>query len=106
MARELQVSILSYDYSGYGCSTGALSVANTLADIGAAYEWLLAHGRKPGDVILYGAPAPLLLPCCSRPVHACCRSKLGHDMLARHLSCHGPHLSLPTPPVSMLSVAP
>lgn len=56
IARELQVSILSYDYSGYGCSTGALSVANTLADIDAAYEWLLAHGRKPSDVILYGAP--------------------------------------------------
>ena len=26
IARELHVSILSYDYSGYGCSTGALSV--------------------------------------------------------------------------------
>lgn len=62
IARELQVSILSYDYSGYGCSTGALSVANTLADIDAAYEWLLAHGRRPSDVILYGAPVPLLAP--------------------------------------------
>jgi len=57
MSRELHISILSYDYSGYGCSSGALSVANTLADIDAAYEWLLANGRQPSDVILYGAPA-------------------------------------------------
>ena len=33
-------------------------MANTLADIDAAYEWLLAHGRKPSDVILYGVLAP------------------------------------------------
>ncbi|KAK9817194.1 hypothetical protein WJX72_010875 [[Myrmecia] bisecta] len=55
LALQLQCNVLGYDYSGYGCSTGTPSVANTIADINACFDWLLtAKGKKAMDIVLYG----------------------------------------------------
>ncbi|KAL2618215.1 hypothetical protein AAZV13_08G232300 [Glycine max] len=45
----------SYDYSGYGQSSGKPSEQNTYADIEAAYKCLVEmYGAKEEDIILYG----------------------------------------------------
>jgi len=54
IARELQVNLLGYDYSGYGASSGQPSVLNTFADIEACLAWLLQQGKQPENIILYG----------------------------------------------------
>ena len=51
----LQVNVLGYDYSGYGCSSGSVAVRNTLADVEACWGYLTEErGISPGDIILYG----------------------------------------------------
>ncbi|EIE24656.1 alpha/beta-hydrolase [Coccomyxa subellipsoidea C-169] len=54
IARELQVNLMGYDYSGYGASTGLPTVLNTFTDIEACLVWLLQQGKQPEDIILYG----------------------------------------------------
>lgn len=55
LSKELRVNVCGYDYSGYGCSGGAPSVAASIADLETVYTWLLAyHKRQPGDIVLYG----------------------------------------------------
>ena len=54
IARELDVNLLGYDYSGYGCSSGQPSVLNALADIEACYDWLRSRGQQPQDIVAYG----------------------------------------------------
>ncbi|KAG8072750.1 hypothetical protein GUJ93_ZPchr0006g40683 [Zizania palustris] len=52
---HLRVNIMSYDYSGYGASTGKPSEYNTYCDIEAVYECLKKeYGIEPEDLILYG----------------------------------------------------
>ncbi|PSR82151.1 Protein ABHD17C like, partial [Actinidia chinensis var. chinensis] len=52
---HLRVNIMSYDYSGYGASTGKPSEFNTYYDIEAVYNCLKNdYGIKEEDVILYG----------------------------------------------------
>ncbi|XVF81797.1 hypothetical protein PTKIN_Ptkin15bG0185400 [Pterospermum kingtungense] len=52
---RLGVNLLSYDYSGYGQSTGKPSEQNTYADIEALYRCMREkYGVKEEDVILYG----------------------------------------------------
>lgn len=52
---HLRVNIMSYDYSGYGASTGKPSEYNTYQDIEAVYNCLKDdYGVKEEDVILYG----------------------------------------------------
>ncbi|KAL0292431.1 UNVERIFIED_CONTAM: Alpha/beta hydrolase domain-containing protein 17C [Sesamum calycinum] len=52
---HLRVNIMSYDYSGYGASTGKPSELNTYYDIEAVYNCLKSeYGIKQEDVILYG----------------------------------------------------
>lgn len=52
---HLRVNIMSYDYSGYGASTGKPSEFNTYYDIEAVYNCLKnEYGIKQEDVILYG----------------------------------------------------
>ncbi|XP_057981951.1 uncharacterized protein LOC131167246 [Malania oleifera] len=52
---HLGVSLMGYDYSGYGQSSGKPSEQNTYADIEAAYRCLKEmYGVKEEDVILYG----------------------------------------------------
>ena len=48
-------SVLAYDYSGYGHSTGRATEAATYGDIRAVYRYALeVLGREPGDIILFG----------------------------------------------------
>lgn len=52
---HLRVNIMSYDYSGYGRSTGKPSELNTYYDIEAVYNLLRnEYGFKQEDLILYG----------------------------------------------------
>ncbi|XP_074365911.1 uncharacterized protein LOC141706920 isoform X2 [Apium graveolens] len=52
---HLRVNIMSYDYSGYGGSTGKPSEFNTYYDIEAVYNCLNHdYGIMQEDVILYG----------------------------------------------------
>ncbi|KAK2412788.1 hypothetical protein P8452_73094 [Trifolium repens] len=52
---HLRVNIMSYDYSGYGRSTGKPSEFNTYHDIEAVYNLLkTGYGFKQEDLILYG----------------------------------------------------
>lgn len=52
---HLRVNIMSYDYSGYGASSGKPSEFNTYYDIEAVYEFLKReYGIVQEDLILYG----------------------------------------------------
>ncbi|OWM72828.1 alpha/beta hydrolase domain-containing protein 17B [Punica granatum] len=52
---HLRVNIMSYDYSGYGASSGKPSEFNTYYDIEAVYNCLKReYGVKQEDLILYG----------------------------------------------------
>ncbi|KAI4335586.1 hypothetical protein L6164_014221 [Bauhinia variegata] len=52
---HLRVNIMSYDYSGYGASTGKPSEFNTYYDIEAVYHCLKSeYGIRQEDIILYG----------------------------------------------------
>ncbi|XP_040997843.1 alpha/beta hydrolase domain-containing protein 17C-like [Juglans microcarpa x Juglans regia] len=52
---HLRVNVMSYDYSGYGASTGKPSELNTYYDIEAVYNCLKReYGIKQEDLILYG----------------------------------------------------
>ncbi|KAL9249568.1 Alpha/beta hydrolase domain-containing protein [Drosera capensis] len=52
---HLRVNIMSYDYSGYGASTGKPTELNTYHDIEAVYNCLKSeYGIKQEELILYG----------------------------------------------------
>lgn len=52
---HLRVNVMSYDYSGYGASTGKPTEQNTYYDIEAVYECLKReYDVKQEDLILYG----------------------------------------------------
>ncbi|CAD6184928.1 unnamed protein product [Caenorhabditis auriculariae] len=52
---RLGCNVFSYDYSGYGCSTGKPSEKNLYADITAAFETLKNEFHVPPErIILYG----------------------------------------------------
>jgi fermentation-respiration switch protein FrsA (DUF1100 family) len=46
--------MLMLSYRGYGGSTGAPSESNNVADAKIAYDWLIADGVAPEDIVLYG----------------------------------------------------
>jgi abhydrolase domain-containing protein 17 len=53
--RDLGVSVLTYDYQGYGTSSGSPSEENSYAAIDAAYDYLLTEKRlDPKRIILHG----------------------------------------------------
>lgn len=55
LATDLDVSVICYDYSGYGHSEGTPSESNCYEDITAVYEYVTnGLGYKPCDVILMG----------------------------------------------------
>lgn len=77
LSKLLKCNILAYDYSGYGASTGAPSISNTLSDISTVYEHLV---RRAAPSLLQCPPcssgtehpALALLTCSGRPpCHAC-----------------------------------
>lgn len=52
---HLRINIMSYDYSGYGASTGKPTEYNTYYDIEAVYQCLKReYNIKQEDLILYG----------------------------------------------------
>lgn len=55
LGSRINCNIFSYDYSGYGCSSGKPSEKNLYADIEAAFKELRSrYGIIPENVILYG----------------------------------------------------
>lgn len=55
LGSRINCNIFSYDYSGYGASTGKPLERNLYADIDAAWQALRArYGISPDSVILYG----------------------------------------------------
>jgi pimeloyl-ACP methyl ester carboxylesterase len=55
LVHHLNINLFSYDYSGYGRSSGTASEKNLYADIEAAWHALLKrYDLKPENVILYG----------------------------------------------------
>lgn len=53
--RDLGLSVLTYDYQGYGTSSGSPSEENAYAAIDAAYDYLLTEKRlDPKRIILHG----------------------------------------------------
>ncbi|EFN60175.1 hypothetical protein CHLNCDRAFT_29399, partial [Chlorella variabilis] len=55
LSRLLRCNILSYDYTGYGCSTGTPAVSHTLDDISAVADLLQRQlGKRLEDTVLYG----------------------------------------------------
>lgn len=52
---NINCNIFSYDYSGYGASSGRPSEKNLYADIEAAWNCLRSkYGVSPENIILYG----------------------------------------------------
>jgi len=55
LGSRINCNIFSYDYSGYGCSSGKPSEKNLYADIDAAWKTLRTkYGVSPENIILYG----------------------------------------------------
>ncbi|KAM4042854.1 alpha/beta hydrolase domain-containing protein 17B-like [Anomaloglossus baeobatrachus] len=55
LASQINCNIFSYDYSGYGASSGKPSEKNIYADIDAAWTALSTrYGIRPEDIIIYG----------------------------------------------------
>ena len=55
LGNRINCNIFSYDYSGYGVSTGKPSEKNLYADIDAAWHSLRTrYGISPENIILYG----------------------------------------------------
>uniref|UniRef100_A0A1A8SHV1 palmitoyl-protein hydrolase n=1 Tax=Nothobranchius rachovii TaxID=451742 RepID=A0A1A8SHV1_9TELE len=55
LGTRINCNIFSYDYSGYGASTGKPSEKNLYADIDAAWHALRSrYGISPENIILYG----------------------------------------------------
>ncbi len=56
LGKRLGVNIFSYDYSGYGMSSGAPSEQNVYADVEGAWKCLQKRyvNIRPENVILYG----------------------------------------------------
>jgi pimeloyl-ACP methyl ester carboxylesterase len=51
---EAGVSVLLFDYRGYGKSKGRPSEAGTYLDAEAAYDWLLRQGFSSPHIVAYG----------------------------------------------------
>lgn len=55
LGKQIRCNIFSYDYSGYGRSSGKPAEKNVYSDIDAALKALQSHyGLGPKDIILYG----------------------------------------------------
>lgn len=55
LGQRINCNVFSYDYSGYGMSTGKPTEKNLYADIDAAWHALRTrYGISPENIILYG----------------------------------------------------
>lgn len=48
------ISVLSVDYRGYGLSGGRFSEKGCFEAVHAGYDWLLAQGKSPSDIVAWG----------------------------------------------------
>lgn len=48
------ISVLIYDYEGYGRSQGKLGYDHLIDDARAVYDYVLSQGYKPQDILLFG----------------------------------------------------
>jgi abhydrolase domain-containing protein 12 len=53
-SNRLQVSVLAIDYRGFADSTGTPTEDGLALDARAAWDWLLASGAKPDDIVIVG----------------------------------------------------
>lgn len=51
---ETGISLLTFDYRGYGLSEGEASEAGTYTDADTAYAWLRARGFAPEHILVWG----------------------------------------------------
>lgn len=51
---RLQTNVLAIDYRGYGDSPGSPTPRGLATDARAAFDWLVANGAKPEDVLIVG----------------------------------------------------
>eukprot|EP00811_Abedinium_folium_P007724 NODE_17128_length_960_cov_2.590636.p1 GENE.NODE_17128_length_960_cov_2.590636~~NODE_17128_length_960_cov_2.590636.p1 ORF type:complete len:287 (-),score=51.30 NODE_17128_length_960_cov_2.590636:6-866(-) len=51
---RLGIEVVGVEYSGYGASSGHANTRNTLSDIEAAYDHLVASGVDPARIVGYG----------------------------------------------------
>lgn len=60
---NMGMSVLVYDYQGYGKSGGEPSVAGILNDGVAAYDYLRSHGWKANQIVVYGESLGCAVSC-------------------------------------------
>lgn len=51
---RLNTNVLAIDYRGFGDSTGTPTEDGLLTDARAAWDWLIAQGASPQDVLIVG----------------------------------------------------
>lgn len=51
---RLQTNVLAIDYRGFGDSPGSPSQRGLATDARAAFDWLLANGATPQDILIVG----------------------------------------------------
>jgi len=51
---RLGANVLAIDYRGFADSSGKPSEAGLVIDAKAAFNWLVAHGKKPEDILVIG----------------------------------------------------
>lgn len=54
LATKLGCDVVGVEYSGYGAATGSPGVANTFADLDAAYDFVSSCGVSPERIVAYG----------------------------------------------------
>jgi abhydrolase domain-containing protein 12 len=54
LSSRLNANILAVDYRGFGDSEGSPTIAGVASDARAAWDFLLAHGARPQDVLIVG----------------------------------------------------
>mmetsp|Transcript_42223 Transcript_42223/g.106357 ORF Transcript_42223/g.106357 Transcript_42223/m.106357 type:complete len:408 (-) Transcript_42223:65-1288(-) len=54
MCKQLGCEVVGVEYSGYGASTGLPSSSNTLADVEAAYNFVVSQGVPAERIVVYG----------------------------------------------------
>ena len=53
-ATRFEANVLAIDYRGFGESEGTPSEEGLIIDARAAWDWVIARGAKPDDVLLLG----------------------------------------------------
>lgn len=51
---RLGANVLAIDYRGFADSTGKPSEVGLTVDARTAFEWLVAHGKRPEDILIIG----------------------------------------------------